>query len=60
MGGLQKVKQLLRITAPHFVAGVVVGWRAADILAYMAHWTPERIYAYCRKHGWKVEDLGDE
>lgn len=46
---------MIRILAPHFVAGVIVGQRAAPILGYMARWSPERIARYCQSKGWQVE-----
>jgi hypothetical protein len=48
---------LLRIEAAHFVAGIVVGKRAAPIIAYMRDWPPEKIKTYCRKKGWRVTEL---
>lgn len=46
---------LVRITSPYFVAGVVVGFRAAPIVAYMKAWNLPRIAAYCKRKGWKWE-----
>lgn len=46
---------LLRIVAPYFVAGIVVGERAAPIIKYMVPWTLEQIGAYCAKKRWTVE-----
>jgi len=58
---------LIRITAPHFVAGVEVryvggAWlpleddhydnRCAPIVKYMRDWSPARIRGYCKKMGW--------
>lgn len=51
------MKTLLRITAPHFVAGVVVGERAAPIIGYMRRWAEDKIVAYCADRGWTVEVL---
>ncbi len=48
---------LIRIVAPHFCAGVVVGERAAPIIGYMKRWNEGRIVAYCRSRGWAVEGL---
>ena len=42
-----------------FVAGVVVGVRAAPIVRYMAAWSLPRIKDYCEKLGWKVEQLSN-
>lgn len=47
----------VRITAPHFVAGVVVGKRAAPIVKYMINWDMKRIRDYCLGKGWMVEVL---
>jgi hypothetical protein len=51
---------MLRIVAPHFVAGVVmhdqIAVTTAPILAYMNGWTRERVEAYCRTKGWRVEE----
>jgi hypothetical protein len=53
---------MIRITAPHFCAGVIVEYgritRAAPILRYMVGWSVERAIAYARGKGWKVEGLG--
>lgn len=46
---------MLRIVAPHFVAGIVRGGRAAPIIAYMKGWTLREIQAYCGKKRWAVE-----
>ena len=47
---------LIRITAPHFVAGIDTDRDvAAPIIAYMRHWSLKRIYAYCRAKGWVVQ-----
>lgn len=56
---------ILRITAPAFVAGLVVHkspWtdyslvhETAPILSYMQGWKDTRVYAYAKKRGWKVE-----
>lgn len=50
-------KSMVRITAPWFVAGVVLGKRAAPIVRYMVPWTLDQIRAYCAKRGWQVEVL---
>lgn len=46
---------MLRITAPHFVAGIVRGGDCAPILRYMRGWTLREIRAYCARKGWTVE-----
>jgi hypothetical protein len=48
-----------QITAPHFVAGIVLDWRrivveAAPIVNYMKGWTEERMEDYCASKGWVV------
>jgi hypothetical protein len=43
---------VIRISAPSFTAGVVVGRRAAPIVGYMARWPLSRIVRYCRERGW--------
>lgn len=45
----------IRIIAPHFVAGVIVGERAAPIVAYMVRWAEARIRSYCAGKRWTVE-----
>ena len=62
---------LIRITAPHFVAGIItdaaLGYndsypdepvlihKTAPILKYMKTWSINRIARYCRLKGWDVE-----
>lgn len=50
---------VIRITAPHFVAGVVPHngrvVNAAPILRYMIHWDGKRVAAYCKAKGWTWE-----
>lgn len=48
--------KLIRIVAPHFVAGVMMGSpnRCAPIVKYMAKWSSEEILAYCKKKGWEA------
>jgi len=50
--------RLLRIVAPHFVAGVVVGERAAPIIRYMKHWSEVSIREYCERKKWVVGECG--
>lgn len=61
-----KIPTLLRVTAPHFVAGAVWEqvegkWRCsphvAPIIAWMRGKTPEQVKAYLQKKGWKYEWL---
>jgi hypothetical protein len=47
---------LLRITAPHFCAGLdLASGRTASILRYMHGWPLARVRAYCRARGWLCE-----
>jgi hypothetical protein len=46
---------MLRITAPHFCAGIVLNGPLAPILAYMKGWTLQQIQTYCAKKRWQVE-----
>jgi len=49
---------LLRITAPHFVAGMDTETReCAPIINYMKMWTIGGIKSYCEKKGWKCEKI---
>lgn len=52
---------LVRIVAPHFVAGLVAdGGRvveAAPILRYMLGWTGSQVARYCRRGAWRWERL---
>lgn len=54
---------LIRIVAPHFTAGVVLGTgnvgfvmvvRAAPIVKYMMGWTEEHVRDYCKRKHWEV------
>lgn len=55
-------ESLVRIEAPHLVAGVVaVGGRvveAAPILGYMLGWSGIDVADYCARKGWSWERLG--
>jgi hypothetical protein len=48
---------LVRITAPHVVAGIVAldgkMIRAAPIVAYMMGWDGRKLSRYCDRKGWK-------
>jgi len=65
---------LIRITAPHFCAGLTLGGlevepqmrcegdasiiaETAPILSYMRGWQIERVRAYCKRRGWRIEVL---
>lgn len=49
---------MMRIVAPHFVAGVVISHgvvvRAAPIVKYMKGWLTPKVINYCKKRGWSV------
>lgn len=46
---------MLRIVAPHFVAGIVRGGLCAPIIGYMRGWTLRQIREYCERKCWDVE-----
>ncbi len=47
---------MIRITAPHFTAGVdLTTQRAAPILSFMRTWPWPRIARYCERKGWEWE-----
>lgn len=46
---------MLRIVAPHFVAGIVRGGAVAPIIKYMRGWTLAEIRRYCATKRWTVE-----
>lgn len=48
---------LIRISSSYFVAGVVVGERAAPIIKYMSNWDEYDIARYCKKKNWKCEKI---
>lgn len=50
---------MLRITAPHFVAGIIPGVRAAPIRRGMIRWPKEAIVAYAKWRRWGVEEIGE-
>lgn len=52
---------MLRITAPHFVAGITPGKSAAPILAWMLHkkWGEKEIIDFCKSRRWQVERIPD-
>ena len=51
-----RVETLVRITAPHFVVGLVAReghvFRAAPILRYMTGWDGRRVADYCAQKRW--------
>ena len=52
---------LIRIEAPHFVAGIEARGgrvvRAAPILAYMLGWDGARVAQYAKRRGWTWQRL---
>jgi hypothetical protein len=52
---------MLRIEAPHFVAGLVYhidkNNECPPIIKYMKTWSINKIRWYCNKKGWKVERI---
>lgn len=50
---------MIHITAPHFVAGVViedgVATRCAPIVRYMRGWDAVRVARYCETKGWTTQ-----
>ena len=50
---------LIKIEAPHFVAGAVVDRNilviSAPIIKYMAGWTVNKAVAYCDSKGWTYQ-----
>lgn len=46
---------MVRIEAPHFVAGIVRGDLCAQIIHYMRGWTLKQIHSYCANKGWKCD-----
>ena len=52
---------MIRITAPHFVAGIIYRKGklniCAPIIYYMQNWPLSKIFWYCRKKKWKYEEI---
>lgn len=52
---------MIRIVAPHFVAGVVVVGgvvtACAPIVKYMRGWAADRVHSYAKSKGWKTETI---
>ena len=52
---------LVRIEAPHFVAGIVMDWgrarRCAPVVKYMRGWTLAAVREYCARKLWRCEVL---
>lgn len=59
--GLESRSALVRIVAPHFVAGLVADngrvARTAPILGYMHGWDGARVAAYVKRKGWSWERI---
>ena len=52
---------LLRISAPHFVAGYdIVSGQIAPIIRYMRGWRLMYIERYCKRKGWVLEIVRTE
>ena len=55
---------MLRLTAPHFVAGVILNeglvTEAAPVVGYMLGWPFPRVRAYAISKRWNVEEMTDE
>lgn len=52
---------LVRIVAPHFVAGLETDGtvrRAAPIIAYMIGWTDDQVREYVARKKWKASIVG--
>lgn len=53
---------LAQITAPHFVAGLLLSenrvQEAAPIIRYMIGWPRARVREYCHRKGWQVRIVG--
>jgi hypothetical protein len=52
--------QLVRIVAPHFVAGLETDGtvqRAAPIIGYMVGWSDDQVRDHVRQKGWKASIL---
>jgi hypothetical protein len=53
---------LVRIVAPHFVAGLETNGvvrRAAPIMHYMVGWPDDRVRAYVKEPAWKTSVVAD-
>ncbi len=63
MPSTRTAEPLLRITAPHFCAGAVVGpdgriRRAAPILRWTVGRCPRAVWAWARSRGYRPERVG--
>ena len=55
---------IVQITAPHFVAAVVIGSsetviETAPILRYMKTWGRSDVRKYCARKRWGLEEIGE-
>jgi len=50
---------LIRITSPHFCAGIDWPGKYPPILRYMKGWDLDRIARYCAERNWKYQLLGE-
>lgn len=50
---------LIRISAAHFVAGLIIGPPniCAPIISYMRNWDLQKIKNYCKSKNWNFEKL---
>ncbi len=50
---------LAQITAPHFVAGIILAndyvIETAPILKYMNGWPKTKVWNYCRRKKWRIK-----
>lgn len=51
---------MMRITAPHFCAGIEPQRRSAPIIRYMLRWSVDEIERHCKIKGWRVEYLDSD
>lgn len=55
---------LAQITAPHFVAGIVLSadivTAAAPIVRYMVGWDRGRVRSYVARKGWAIRVVNDQ
>jgi hypothetical protein len=54
-----------RITGPRFTEHITIGVanrvrHCGPKIIHMAGWDLETVVAYCKRHGWTIERLGDK
>ena len=57
----EEKETLYQIKAPHFVCGIVLSDRGrvvecAPIVRYMRSWGSVRIFSYCQRQGWEIQE----